>query len=142
MSPDLIDRYALLDPAKHADALSDWSIMTPPRLQSIDEQSGSLDVQDVRIVASKPEPRRNGPLAAAVAFGVVLVVGITLAFTTGGADAVLVATGELPTTTVFDIQQAGPIPCAVHNLSSCIATRSDGRRDLNAKLDRRPRERR
>ena len=77
MSPDLIDRYALLDPAKHADALPDWSITTPPLLQSIDEQTGSLDVQDVRIVASKPEPRRSGPLAAAVAFGVVPVVGIT-----------------------------------------------------------------
>jgi hypothetical protein len=110
MSPDLIDRYALLDPAKHVGALSDWSIMTPPLLQSIDEQTGSLDGQDVRIVASKPEPRRDGPLAAAVAFGVVLLVGIALAFATGGAETVLVATGELPTTTVFDIQASRPDP--------------------------------
>ncbi len=87
MSTDLFDRYATLDPAETPEALPDWTSTAPVLLAEIDERTHPMQTKHRPNASTEPKRRWTGALAAAAAaFALVLIVGVSLVLLSRGGD--------------------------------------------------------
>ena len=109
MSSDLFDQYAALDPAETPEALPDWTSTAPVLLAAIDERIHPMQTQHRPNPSIEPKRRRTGVLAAAAAFAVVMILGVSLLLLNRGGDPFDVITPVTTTTptTIPDTTMTG-----------------------------------